>query len=55
MQEVLAIDGKYLYCEPLESEGRFILDQVMIGGNFGHYDKRLKQGKGKWSTVKAVS
>ena len=54
MQEVFAIEDKYLYCEPLESEGRFILDQIMIGGNFGHYDKRLKQGKGKWNAVKAV-
>lgn len=28
--------------EPDEKEGQYILTQVMAGGNFGHYDERLK-------------
>jgi hypothetical protein len=40
MQEVFELDEKYLFCEPLESEGRFILSEVMAGGNFGEYDER---------------
>ena len=41
MQEVFALDKQYMYCEPLESEGRFILNEVMMGGNFGNYDERI--------------
>ena len=41
MQYVFALPAERLICEPLESEGRFILDEVMAGGNFGHYDERL--------------
>lgn len=54
MQEVFGLEPKYVYCEPLESEGRFILDEVMTGGNFGHYDQRLQHGGGKLNTVKQV-
>ena len=54
MQEVFGLDRKYMYCEPLESEGRFILGEVMAGGNFGHHDQRLQHGGGKLNTVKQV-
>lgn len=55
MQEVFALDRKLLIAEPLESEGRFILNEVMTGGNFGHYDERInKRGKGKLFTVMAI-
>ena len=54
MQEVFGLDRKYMYCEPLESEGKFILGEVMAGGNFGHHDQRLQHGGGKLNTVKQV-
>lgn len=54
MQEVFRLERKYMICEPLESEGRFILGEVMAGGNFGHYDQRLTHGGGKLNTVKQV-
>ena len=55
MQEVFALEKSYMICEPLENEGRFILSEVMAGGNFGHYDKRLSSGRvGKLQTVKKV-
>jgi hypothetical protein len=54
MQEVFGLAPKYMYCEPLESEGRFILGEVMAGGNFGHHDQRLTHGCGKLNTVKQV-
>lgn len=48
MQEVFRIEKKYLICEPNEKEGRFILNEVMAGGNFGHHDMRIRKvGKGK--------
>ena len=55
MQEVFALDKKYMYCEPLESEGRFILGEVMAGGNFGSYDERIAyQFKGKVYNILAI-
>ena len=34
-------DNFFLGIKPDEKEGRYILEQVMIGGNFGHHDERL--------------
>ena len=44
----------WMIVEPLESEGLFILHEVMQGGNFGKFDKRIKKG-GKRSKLRAVS
>lgn len=41
MQEFFCLEDRYLLCEPDEKEGRFILREVMIGGNFGHHDQRI--------------
>lgn len=39
-------------CESDEKEGRYILKQVMMGGNFGHHDERLaSNSKGKWIAI----
>lgn len=54
MKEVYGLERKYMYCKPLESEGRFILGEVMAGGNFGHHDQRLQHGGGKLNTVKQI-
>ena len=55
MQEVFGLEKEYLICKPLESEGRFILSEVIEGGNFGHYDERLSSARGgKLQTVKKV-
>lgn len=55
MQEVFALDRAYMVGAPLESEGRFILKEVMTSGNFGHYDERINnRKKGKLYTVAAV-
>ena len=38
-----------------EKEGRYILAELMAGGNFGHHDERIKKvGKGKWQSVFAT-
>lgn len=47
MQHVFGLEEHYLLYEPDEKEGNYILDQIMAGGNFGHYDKRLKISKHK--------
>lgn len=37
---VLGIDKELMLCQPNEKEGRFLLEEIMRGGNFGHYDER---------------
>lgn len=52
MQEVFGMDRERMLCEPDEKEGRYILAEVMAGGNFGHHDERIRKvGKGKWQSV----
>lgn len=41
MQYAFLLEDECLICNADEKEGKYILDQVMRGGNFGHYDKRL--------------
>lgn len=40
----------WMICEPSEKEGRFLLKEVMAGGNFGHHDSRVNDlgMKGIW-------
>lgn len=47
-QTVFGLEAEYLLCNPDEKEGRFILREVMAGGNFGHHDGRIRTiAKGK--------
>ena len=41
LQEILGLDTKYLLCEPNSKEGAMLLNEIMEGGNFGHFDKRI--------------
>lgn len=54
MHETLGMPNKWMLWEPDEKEGRYILKQVMTGGNFGHHDERLKHSGGKLGAVKAI-
>ena len=47
MKYVFGMEDKYLLCEPNEEEGRFILNEVMQNGNFGHHDERKIKVKSK--------
>lgn len=54
MHEALGMQRDWMLWEPDEKEGRYILKQVMRGGNFGHHDERLKHSGGKLGAVKAI-
>ena len=54
MHEALGMPQEWMLWEPDEKEGRYILKQVMRGGNFGHHDERLKHSGGKLGAVKAI-
>ena len=42
MQKVFGLDETHLLYVSDENEGRYILDKIMTGDNFGYYDERLK-------------
>lgn len=45
LQRVFGMDDRYLLLPSDEKEGRFLLNEVMLAGNFGHYDERIKRNK----------
>lgn len=46
MKDVFGLDEHLLLCSPDMNEGRFILEEVMASGNFGHHDKRFGKSSG---------
>lgn len=40
-RKVFDIDESYILCLPNEKEGCFLLEEILRGGNFGHYDDRI--------------
>lgn len=44
LHDKLGLDDEHLLCKPNRKEGEFLLSEILLSGNFGHYDTRLKQG-----------
>lgn len=42
MQLVCGLDDSLLVTKPDEKRGKLLLDEIMVSGNFGKYDERLK-------------
>lgn len=45
LKMVFGIEDRLLLCEPDSRQGAFLLDEIMISGNFGRYDIRNKHEK----------
>lgn len=43
LREVFGLEEKLLIVEPHERCGRMLLDEIMLAGNFGHYDERISE------------
>lgn len=43
LQEVFGIEKQYLLTSVNEKEGRFLLNEILMAGNFGWYDEHLQQ------------
>ena len=52
LREVMGLDEERMICTPDERRGRLLLEEIMAGGNFGHYDARNHFGKGAfWHNI----
>ena len=47
LQEVYGMDDRYLLIAPNEREGRFLLNEIMLAGNFGKFDERMQHERGE--------
>ena len=41
LKELLGMPEKYLLCEPSEKDGKFLMEEILMSGNFGHGDPRM--------------
>lgn len=52
LREVMGLDEKRMICAPDERRGWLLLEEIMAGGNFGHYDERNHFGQGAlWHNI----
>ncbi len=56
LQETVGLEQTYMYCQPLEREGRLILDELLSFGSFSRYDMQQKIKKpGRVSEFVSIS
>ena len=48
MQEVFRLQDELLILPADEHEGRFLLREILLAGNFGHFDSRNQHKESKW-------
>lgn len=45
MQEVFGMEEQYMLTVPNETDGQFLLEEIMLAGNLGLHDKRISRGR----------
>lgn len=45
LHHVFGLEEQYMLTEPNENEGRFLLSEIVLAGNFGQHDDRMMHGK----------
>ena len=48
LREVFGLEEELLFVAPNEAEGRFLLSEIMLAGNFGQHDERITLSASKW-------
>ena len=44
-QQVFSLDDCYLLCPPSTGDGKYLLNEILLAGNFGHFDSRRTHHK----------
>lgn len=47
LQDFFKLDEGFLLCQPFQTDGQFLLNEIMRAGNFGHYDERNHRQHGR--------
>lgn len=47
LHQVMGLEKEYLLTDINEKAGKFLLEEILRSGNFGHTDERIKRDKGK--------
>lgn len=48
--KVLGLEEKCMLWTPNEKNGRFLLNEIMLAGNFGHHDERIPKNMSYWKS-----
>lgn len=54
LQKVFGMKREELLCESDVKEGRYLLNEIMTGGNFGHHDDRVKVAVNETKMVRFI-
>lgn len=47
LHQIMGLEEEFLLVPPNEKDGRFLLQEILITGNFGHTDQRINRKNGK--------
>lgn len=42
LRELIGLQEEYLLCEPSDKDGKFLMEEILMSGNFGHGDPRMR-------------